>query len=287
MQPRALWKRLARRGKPSPPPPRSEGPPATARSFDDVRREKLARLQPFLRQDMSCRIVNGKLDFLTEELRAETRIVDTENVSSNGYDDAMLALVDRYRDGLVLDCGAGKRQTYFPNVVNYEIVDYDSTDVLGVGEKLPFLDNTFDALISIAVLEHVRDPFRCAREIARVLKPGGELYCAVPFLQPLHGYPHHYFNATPQGIRALFEDYLQVREVDVLPSTHPIWSLTWILNLWCAALPEDHRASLKEMRVADLLDPPPTYLERPFCSALPKSVQLELASATVLTAIKL
>jgi SAM-dependent methyltransferase len=105
---------------------------------------------------------------------------------------------------------AGLRDIYYDNVVNYEIVDYDTTDVIGPGERLPFRDGVFDAVISIAVLEHVRDPFACAAEIVRVLKPGGELVCSVPFLQPLHGYPHHYYNMTPQGLRALFERSLLI-----------------------------------------------------------------------------
>jgi SAM-dependent methyltransferase len=115
-------------------------------------------------------------------------------------------------DGLLLDCGAGRRPTYYSNVVNYEIVDYDSTDVLGVGEYLPFKDDMFDAVISVAVLEHVCDPFRCATEISRVLKPGRRLICGVPFICPLHGYPHHYYNMTGQGLRALFEDKLEIED---------------------------------------------------------------------------
>lgn len=260
--------------------------PSPDPAWPESRAKKLARLEPFLRADMTCSSINGKVSFLTPELRAQTRIADTTNVSANGYDENMMALVHKYPDGLILDCGAGKRSIYFENVVNYEIVDYDSTDVLGVGEELPFSDGTFDAVLSVAVLEHVRDPFRCAREIARVLKPGGELYCCVPFLQPLHGYPHHYFNATHQGIRALFEDYLDVIDVTVMYSTHPIWSLTWILNSWRNGLPEAARPAFEEMRVADLLGDPMNYLKMPFCAELAKASQLELASATVLTARK-
>jgi hypothetical protein len=40
-------------------------------------------------------------------------------------------MIARCSDGLVLDCGAGLRDIYFDNVVNYEIVDYDTTDVRG------------------------------------------------------------------------------------------------------------------------------------------------------------
>jgi SAM-dependent methyltransferase len=271
--------------------PRRAAPPARSApervvATPEARARKLARLRSHLRTELAHCEHGGKLDFLTEDLRTEARIADTANVSENGYDEHMMALVGRYRDGLVLDCGAGKRPIYFDNVVNYEIVDYDSTDVLGVGEELPFVDETFDAVISVAVLEHVRDPFRCAREIARVLKRGGELYCAVPFLQPLHGYPHHYFNATPQGIRALFEDRLTVRDVTVLPSTHPVWSLIWILNSWRAGLPAERRKAFEAMRVRDLLGSPLGYLGQPFCAELSRNAQLELASATVLTAVK-
>ena len=41
---------------------------------------------------------------------------------------------------------------------------------------LPFPDCSFDACISLQVLEHVRDPTEVISEIARVLRPGGAVY---------------------------------------------------------------------------------------------------------------
>lgn len=76
----------------------------------------------------------------------------------------------------------------------------------GVGEVLPFKNNSFDALISLAVLEHVKDPWRCVSEILRELKPGGEIICCVSFLQPFHGYPHYYYNMTAQGLKNIFDE---------------------------------------------------------------------------------
>lgn len=97
---------------------------------------------------------------------------------------------------MVLDAGAGYRKLPYENVINLEIYDYPSTDVLATGDQLPFEECVFDAVLSLAVLEHVRDPFANAREIQRVLKPGGKVLAMVPFLQAEHGYPSHYFNAT-------------------------------------------------------------------------------------------
>ena len=41
---------------------------------------------------------------------------------------------------------------------------------------LPFPDSSFDACVSLQVLEHVRRPEQVIREMARVLKPGGRFF---------------------------------------------------------------------------------------------------------------
>jgi SAM-dependent methyltransferase len=219
-------------------------------------------------------------------MRNQAGLVEVENVSSHNYDGVALGIIDRQADGLVLDCGAGRRDYYFPNVVNYEVVDYDSTDVLGIGEELPFIDGAFDAVISIAVLEHVRDPFRCANELARVLKPGGELFCCVPLLQPVHGYPNHYFNATPSGLLRLFEDGNIDLEQASLTPIHPLWAVSWILGSWAKGLPEEARQAFEKLTAAELMVHPPALLDSPVATLLPKEKQLELACATILVARK-
>jgi SAM-dependent methyltransferase len=54
------------------------------------------------------------------------------------------------------------------------------TVAAAVGEALPFADASFDVVLLHEVLEHVRDDRRTAREITRVLAPGGRAVVFVP-----------------------------------------------------------------------------------------------------------
>jgi hypothetical protein len=250
---------------------------------------KIKRIKRLVKPGLPYTRIEGRcgkaLCFLDDDLKARFGVEDTENVSAHEYGPEVVALIEEYKDGLLLDCGAGRRPVYYENVVNYEIVDYDSTDVLGVAEVLPFVDNAFDAVISIAVLEHVRDPFSAAREIMRVLKPGGKLFCCVPFLQPVHGYPNHYYNMSHVGLANLFRD-LRVVDQYVRPATGPIHSLVWILGCWLSGLEGKTRQDFMDMRVADLVGDGFRFLNEPFVTELPEALNFTIASATILEAIK-
>lgn len=52
--------------------------------------------------------------------------------------------------------------------------------VRNINHKLDFPDGLFDALTSIAVIEHVFDPYHVVREIHRVLRKGGLFVADVP-----------------------------------------------------------------------------------------------------------
>jgi SAM-dependent methyltransferase len=225
-------------------------------------------------------------NFLTSELREKFKVIPTDNVSANAYDATAIDIINRKHTGLVLDCGAGYRTQSYDNVINYEIVDYSSTDIVGVGEKLPFKTATFDAIFSFAVLEHVVDPFLCAREILRVLKPGGTLYCQVPFLQPFHGYPNHFYNMTSQGLFQLFSPHIDVDELAVVPSGQPIAALTWLLSAYTQGLPEDIRNKFLNMTVEDLLSPGNNPLTADHVLELNEKTKDEISSCNYLLGTK-
>lgn len=90
-------------------------------------------------------------------------------------------------------CGVGMysaqlRQRYTPHVEAFDIEAERVRDaqvatphaLVAAAEYLPYRSNSFDAVITQDVLEHVADDRRSAREIVRVLKPGGRAFVLVP-----------------------------------------------------------------------------------------------------------
>jgi len=65
----------------------------------------------------------------------------------------------------------------------------------GVGEKLPFQDESFDIVYSCNVLEHTKDPERVLHEAIRVLRPGGVLHFEIP--NHLSYFEGHYLVIQP------------------------------------------------------------------------------------------
>jgi SAM-dependent methyltransferase len=268
-------------------------------AFASIKARKLESIRPFLRCpvcrapiDAEMRCANGhafrqsdqNFDFLDDDTRRRVGAIPTSNVSSHGYDATLLELISK-STGPIADIGAGLRPEYREDVVNVEIVPYATTDVVAASEYLPFADDSFDLVISVAVLEHVRDPFAAAREIERIMRPGGRVFAAVPFLQPYHGYPDHYYNMTAGGLRNLFRN-CDVERLDVPDSGHPAFVLSWILRAWRDALPASTAASFEQMRVTDLIADPIALMSQPFSSELPYHAREQLAAINVLVGRK-
>lgn len=142
------------------------------------------------------------------------RVADLSAINrGNAYPDRFIELVDEMPDdAMILDCGGGDRRFGDDRVYNLEYLEFQLPDLFGDGLCLPFRDDSFDLIMSQAVLEHVPDPQRAVDEMTRVLKPGGQIYIEIAFMQPLHAVPSHYMNVTPHGIAHL------CRNLEVLES---------------------------------------------------------------------
>ncbi len=251
-----------------------------------MREEKLSRLR-FRRPPEGQREYGQAANFLTPRLIAEFGIPETPPISANLYGGPFID--EMLSDGrrLCLDVGAGLRHSCFSNVVNTEIYNSASTDVICVGEDLPFEDNQFDYVICAAVLEHTRRPWDVAEEIIRVLTPGGKVLVDYPFLQGVHGYPHHYFNATPQGAISLFEGGCEILSSTIEPNNHPINSIWWLLASWRHGLDGADRQQFENITIGELLATPLDQLQNAgFCRNLREDIRQIIPAGSTLIARK-
>ncbi|MEM9062361.1 MAG: methyltransferase domain-containing protein [Pseudomonadota bacterium] len=78
-------------------------------------------------------------------------------------------------------------------------------DLARIHEALPG-PKAFDTIICAHVLEHVRDPFRAARNITNLLLPGGTAFIQVPWVQAFHDFPDDFWRISFSGLQILFGD---------------------------------------------------------------------------------
>jgi SAM-dependent methyltransferase len=251
-----------------------------------LRTRKLARLQ-WKGQPIAGFVDGEAPDFLSRESVEAFGIAADVPVSAHQYGPPVVQMIQANRDKLFLDVGCGLRHTYYANVVNTDIYRSVCTDVICLGENLPFADEQFDGIFCFAVLEHTMRPWDVAREMCRVLKPGGTIMVDWPFLQPVHGYPHHYFNATPTGNRSLFDGFCDVTSVEVQRHHHPAIVVQWILTSWRDGLPARLASKFETMTVGDLIRQDiESQLDRDYCVELRSEAKPAIAAGSLMTAVK-
>lgn len=153
-----------------------------------------------------------------------------------------------------LDIGCGIRDVVFDNLVTQDIYPTPTaTLVTHPGEKhLPFPYGVFDVILLDSVLEHVPDPVAFLGEAKRVLKKGGVIMGDVPFLQPLHLAPHHYFNFTPYGLASVANQAgLDLQYARAEAHQRPEFSLEWLLRRTFESIGAEAEARLRAMPLGD------------------------------------
>lgn len=130
---------------------------------------------------------------------------------------------------IALNLGSGNSDLG-DNLLNVDLLPYDNVDVICNIENIPFKDNSVDYIINIAVLEHVPNPQKVIAEIHRILKPGGKIYCFIPFMQPFHASPYDFQRLTSEGMKHQFRDFKILK----LKAIGPTSGMLWVVQEWLA-----------------------------------------------------
>jgi SAM-dependent methyltransferase len=115
-------------------------------------------------------------------------------------------------DGRVLDygCGDAPYRRFFPAEVDYVGADLPGNPQamveLRADGTLPVEDESFDAVLSTQVLEHVADPGLYLAECFRTLRPGGRLLLSTHGIMIHHADPVDYWRWTSEGLRLTIEE---------------------------------------------------------------------------------
>jgi len=167
---------------------------------------------------LKCKVPNPRLSFHSRQSRHQFAMFVERMTGRPG--------------ATILNLGS-KSINLGPNVLNLDICAYPGVHVVGDGHHLPFRDESVDGVVITSVLEHVAVPSVVVREVARVLRVGGEVYAEVPFMQPFHPDPVDYQRYTVTGIERLFEDF-EIIQRGVCVGPHS--ALAWILSEYVAIM---------------------------------------------------
>lgn len=157
--------------------------------------------------------------------------------------------------GILLDLGGGNRQLADERYVNLDYAAYTDPDIIADGMCLPFRNKSIDAVYSSGVFEHIPNPLMAAKEITRVLKPGGKALICWSFMQPIHSEGQHFFNATPWGVTYAFND---LRPLNIYYDTSLCFLLDWavsVLSIKNTIKKEDLNYVLENLREWDKIIP--------------------------------
>jgi SAM-dependent methyltransferase len=180
--------------------------------------------------------------------RLERRVYREANVSGFPHNDQEVGFYTQVAallrpDDTVLDFGAGRGEFVFEEPSVYRVwlqsfrgrcahvdgcdVDpcvlenptLDAATVIEEGKPLPYPDGRFDLIVSRYVWEHIRNPEWAAKELLRVLRPGGWICAMTP---NKWGYVALIARLLPNRLHARFLSHIQPGRPskDVFPTAY-------------------------------------------------------------------
>ena len=189
----------------------------------------------------------------------------------------LMRLLPKYCRGMTLDAGAGRAKykslitTYCTRYIAvdnmsslYQFANKRSAplpvDILADVLQLPIRDAVFDCVVCTQVIEHVPQPERLVRELARVLKPNGYLIISTGWCCPYHPEPKDFYRFSPDGLAYLLMQ-AGLKVVEIVPQGEVFTAtLYWWARLFELHAPIVHSVLIK-MRLLRILEFLCEYLE--------------------------
>ena len=165
------------------------------------------------RTEIKCTMRRWMLDFLHRHRLTRGRIlicgdgigIDSFYFAQAGYD-AVFYEVSRYGQQLA-------RRLFDDFHINVQLADTLET----------FEPESFDAIFSLDVLEHVPSPPEMVRDLSKLLRPGGFFVVSAPFYAVHPRWPTHLkCNRKYSGRTAWIEQAGQMRLIDGCPFANPL-----------------------------------------------------------------
>jgi SAM-dependent methyltransferase len=186
------------------------------------RRRELARLEKKLKRSIS-RVERVAGDgSARERLQRQAAATDAWRRGPERDDRINAHLVRVVREaglsaGQVLEIGgrAHPRGRVFGDAFTYRNLDLeggDDTIVADITDCPQLDDGSFDVIVSVDVFEHIKEPWRAAQEISRLLAPGGLVYTSTLFSWRYHPCPVDYWRFSPEALEFIFSGVATVEK---------------------------------------------------------------------------
>jgi SAM-dependent methyltransferase len=121
----------------------------------------------------------------------------------------------------ILNIGSGGpiqgiiESSFSEKITNIDIDSFRNPDFVMDVTKLEFENNSFDLVVMMEVLEHVKEPHIAISEIYRVLAHNGKLILSTPFILGIHDEPHDFYRFTKYGLEYLLNDFnIEIEETN-------------------------------------------------------------------------
>lgn len=125
-------------------------------------------------------------------------------------------LANETLDGSIIDLGGSRRSRYHGLLGGDHTISVNNLEEVAategndysfdLEETFPIADNEFDHVLCINVLEHIYNYKQLLAESHRIMKPGGSMVVAVPFLIQFHPSPNDFWRYTETTLERIFTE---------------------------------------------------------------------------------